>query len=238
MTTLLAMIGVAVLVTGIGSSATADSPVGATNSGSAAQLKADAPLPRSYSVNTKDRVFFITIDDGNYKPRSALAYVRAHLIPVTAFVTDAAIRGDWRYFRSITAQGGSVQNHTMTHKSLVSPSTNLSFEICKAQQIYTQQFDRAPTLLRPPYGYAGYAGTSKATLSAIGKTARSCGINRMAMWNATVDNGHFTFLRGSLTRGDIVLFHFKPNLANELKAVMAMAKRKGLRPASLADYLS
>jgi len=195
-------------------------------------------LPGFFNIKTKDRVFFITIDDGNSKTASALAFVRARKVPVTAFVTQAAIGRDFKYFKRITAFGGSVQNHTMTHKSLTNSATNLGYEICKTQRIYTRAFGRAPTMLRPPYGNGGYHSTGKSTARAIAKVARSCGISRLVMWNATVDDGRFTFIRGSLHAGDIVLFHFEPNLANELAAIMSMAHSKGLHPAALGSYLA
>jgi hypothetical protein len=59
----------------------------------------------------------------------------------------------------------------------------------------------------------------------------------MVMWNALADRGKFQFIRGSLHRGDIVLFHFTSDLARELKRVLVMGVQKGLRPAPLQDYL-
>ncbi|MEI8083659.1 MAG: polysaccharide deacetylase family protein [Actinomycetes bacterium] len=225
----------------VGSSMPASGVAGLAMSSQSAPVRmavGSASLPRVFNVKTRDKVFFITIDDGNFKTASALAYVRSRRLPVTAFITNAAIGQDWRYFRRITAFGGSVQNHTMTHKSLTGSTTNLPFEICKTQRIYAKKFGQTPTLLRPPYGNGGYSGTGKTAARAIATVARSCGISRLVMWNATADNGKFVFVRGSLHAGDVVLFHFKPNLANELAEVMAMAHRRGLHPAPLTDYLT
>ena len=192
-------------------------------------------LPRDFNIRTRGKVFFITIDDGNDKTDAALKYVQRHKIPVTAFLTAAAVQGDWSYFRKITSYGGSVENHTMTHKSLIGDA-NLHYEICKTQHIYAKKFHNAPKLLRPPYGYGGYA-TAGAKRQALDTTARSCGIKHIVMWNAVAEGGKFTFVKGSLHRGDIVLFHFKQDLASELKQVIAMAKRHRLHPGSLTGYL-
>ncbi len=198
---------------------------------------ANGKLPRNFQVKTKDPVFFITVDDGNTKNAAALEFVTQRRIPATVFLTNSSVAGQWDYFRKFTSFGGSVENHTMTHRSLTTGSTPLAYEICRTQQIYANKFGHAPSLLRPPYGNGGYANTSKAKRKAIDTTASKCGIRHVVMWNAVAENGRFQFIRGSLKRGDIVLFHFTPSLAGELKKVMKMAKKKGLHPAPLTNYL-
>ncbi len=194
-------------------------------------------IKRTFQVKTKDPVFFITIDDGNTKSPAALEYVQKHNIPATVFLTNASVAGQWDYFEKFAAQGGSIENHTMSHKSLTSPSTPLAYEICRPQEIYAQEYGRVPTMLRPPYGNGGYSTTTPKRRKEIDAVASSCGIQHIVMWNGLAENGKFRFIRGALSRGDIVLFHFTPTLSGELKTVMEMAKRRGLRPAPLTDYL-
>lgn len=196
-----------------------------------------AKIKRTFQIKTKDPVFFITVDDGNTKSPAALNIVRKRNIPVTVFLTNASVAGQWSYFKEMASFGGSVENHTMTHRSLTSSSTPLQYEICRPQSIYAAHYGRVPTMLRPPYGNGGYANTSVRTRKAIDAAASSCGVRHVVMWNGLAENGRFQFIRGSLKRGDIVLFHFTPSLAGELKSVMRMAKAKGLHPASLTDYL-
>lgn len=225
-----------------------DLPIGEPTSGAgpdaaagpeerALPLSKKRKLARTFVVKTKDPVFFITIDDGNTKNAAALKYVTTNRIPATVFLTNAAVAGQWNYFRKFTAAGGTVENHTMTHKSLTSGSTPLSYEICRPQAIYGAKYGRIPTMLRPPYGNGGYATTANKTRKAIDATASACGVQHIVMWNAVAEKGSFRFIRGSLKRGDIVLFHFTPSLAGELKSVMRMAAKKGLHPAPLTDYL-
>lgn len=194
-------------------------------------------LKRTFQIKTKDPVFFITIDDGNTKNAAALKYVEAKKIPATVFLTNASVAGQWDYFHKFASHGGTVENHTMSHKSLTSASTPLSYEICRPQQIYAAKYGHVPTLLRPPFGNGGYATNSKASRNAIDSVASQCGVRHIVMWNGLAEKGRFKFIRGSLKRGDIVLFHFTPTLDRELKSVMAMAKRRGLHPAPLTDYL-
>jgi peptidoglycan/xylan/chitin deacetylase (PgdA/CDA1 family) len=190
------------------------------------------------SVRTKQKVFFVTIDDGNVKSQAALRYVKKTQMPVTAFLTESAVGGDWKYFRKLTSYGGSIENHTMTHRSLPSlGAAELRDEICTPQNIYRTKFGTAPTMLRPPYGNGGYPGDPAAVRARITSTAASCGIDRIAMWNVVVGSEKVEYVRPPLRRGDIVLLHFGPNLANDLEMVMKLGERQGLRPASLADFL-
>lgn len=194
-------------------------------------------IPRTFQISTKDPVFFITIDDGVVKSQAALDVIRQYHIPVTVFLTEAEVDGQWNYFKKVASYGGAIENHTYSHKSLTSSSTSLETEICKPQVAYTEHFGVTPTALRPPYGNGGYSNTPTAMRKKIDRMARSCGITNIVMWNAVAGPGKIDFIRGSLTRGDIVLFHFTDDLANELRSVMSMANRKGLHPASLMDYL-
>lgn len=214
-----------------------DQPKRTTRTKQAAVRARKGNLPRDFRVKTKKPIFFITIDDGYGRTPGALRFVRKHKIPVTAFLTNKAIKGHERYYRQMTRFGGSIQNHTMTHASFTSPSVNLKYEICQTQKIYRRVFGAAPTLLRPPYGNGGYLDTPQSVWQRISKTAAGCGVKHVVMWDATVSHGHLRFVRGGLSRGDIVLAHYGPGLEKDLKAVMATARRKGLKPAILTDYL-
>ena len=195
-----------------------------------------AKLKRTSHVKTKKKVFFITVDDGTVKSKEALRYVRKRQLPVTVFLTNSAVAGQWGYFRKF-ASYGSVQNHTMTHASLTGAATPLRDEICKPQKIYEKRSGLAPTLLRPPYGNGGFSGDSTAAKQRIDNVARACGIQRIAMWNVVVGNGRVEYVRPPLRKGDIVLLHFGPNLAKELKKVRRMGKAQGLAPAPLTNFL-
>lgn len=201
------------------------------------QVDVNKRIRRTFEIKTNDPVFFITIDDGGYKPKGALDYIEKNQIPTTVFLTRSLVADQWDYFRRVAGQGGTVENHTHSHKSLLSSSTSLQREVCDPQQTFEEHFGARPTMLRPPYGNGGYSDTPTTARKTIDKMARSCGITNIVMWNAVAENGKVKYIRRSLTRGDIVLFHFTPGLENDLKVVMDHAKRKGLRPAPLQDYL-
>ena len=187
------------------------------------------PLRVDYRVRTTDPVVFITIDDGVTKDRRGLRYVEAHEIPVTAFLTAWTVIDAAPYFTRIT-RWGSVQNHSATHASLARSTTDLEHEICYSQRALASAFGSRPLLMRPPYGDGGNRGV-------VQVTADRCGIDRIILWNAVVENGHLTRAGGELRAGDIVLLHFTPHLEKDLTAAIRAARAAGLTPASLADYL-
>lgn len=195
-------------------------------------------LKSVFSVKTRQPVFFITIDDGTFHTKAALNYVRRNKLPVTVFLTANAVAGDWNYFKKITKYGSPIQNHTISHADLTKASSGrLHDEICRTQRLYAKHFGQQPTMLRPPYGAGGFPGDAAATRERINDVARSCGITHVAMWDAVWEKGSFTYIHGKLTKGDIVLLHFNPDLDVQLRTIMAAARAAGLRPEILTNYV-
>lgn len=191
-----------------------------------------------FTVRTKKPVFFITVDDGVRKQKAALDYVRSVRLPVTTFLYNGVVDGNYAYFKKFSAYD-AVQNHTMDHKALSKQSTNVRYEICEAQRIYTKKFGVRPWILRPPYGAGMYSSNTSAQRNRILDAAASCGIKHVAMWNVVVDaDGSVSYASGSkIRRGDIVLLHFEGDLASNLKKVVRLGRASGLTPASLSAYL-
>jgi len=187
-------------------------------------------------ITTKNPVFFITIDDGWGQQKAAIDYVTATHLPVTSFLTNAAVQGNWSFFKKMSAYD-AVQNHSMTHKALSKDSTNKQYEICGAQDRYTSKIGVKPWILRPPYG-AGFM-PRRPSAAGVEKTAASCGIKHIALWNVTVDkNGKMQFAGKSFQKGDIVLLHFEGDLKANLQALVKAYAKHGLKPASLSQYLA
>lgn len=187
-------------------------------------------IPKSvYRIKTKDKVAFITIDDGIYKTENALAYVKANKLPVTAFLSSWTIKGSKKYFNEFT-QWGSVQNHSATHASFAKKSTDLDHEICYVQKRYAKKYDWHPWMLRPPYG----AGQDS---QAVRNMGQKCGIQQIVMWDASVGNGRISYANSKLQPGSIILMHFSKNLKKDLKLAVKKIRAAGLEPANLDDYL-
>jgi peptidoglycan/xylan/chitin deacetylase (PgdA/CDA1 family) len=187
------------------------------------------PMKVTFRRATQDPVVFITIDDGVTKDRRGLRYVEQSRLPVTAFVSAWTVKDRAAYFERI-ARWGSIQNHSATHASLARSTTDLDHEICYTQRALARNFGSRPWMMRPPYG-AGYARP----LAQV--TAARCGITDFVMWDAVVENGRLTQAGKGLRSGSIILLHFTPNLEKDLKAAVKAARRAGLTPANLADYL-
>jgi peptidoglycan/xylan/chitin deacetylase (PgdA/CDA1 family) len=189
-------------------------------------------LPVTYRVDTRDRVAFITIDDGIITSPAALAYVERNRIPVTSFLTSTQVtRSKVSYFERIS-RWGSIQNHTTTHASLAtSDAALIKRQVCPVQADFRRKFGSKPWMLRPPYG----AGPSGGTLHDV---VRRCKIRDIVMWDVVVDRGRLTTRYGTgIKPGSIILLHYTGSLASDLEIAVRAIRNAGLRPANLADYL-
>jgi len=182
-----------------------------------------------YRVETKDPVVFITIDDGIHKDIAARRLVEKRRVPVTSFITAWTVKDRARYFDRV-ATWGTIQNHSATHASFALPATDLDHEICFTQRKLSRDFGVVPWMMRPPYG----AGADSPRVRAV---ARRCSIERIVMWDTVIDNGRASYRHGRLRPGSIMLLHFGPDLARDLRAALRIADKAGLRPADLASYL-
>ena len=182
-------------------------------------------------VETEDPVFFITIDDGLVDSPAVREVIDRNQIPVTAFLTEYAVRDKTDYFEAVTAYGGSVQNHTMVHGALNDPKTDVEWEICETQDRFEKQFGYRPWMLRPPYG----AGPDDPDVL---KYAEKCGINRIVLWNVVVtDDNKVEYWDPPIRAGDIVLLHWVDGLDVGLEKILELGEAQGLTPAPLEDYI-
>lgn len=219
------------------STATVDPSTG--RSGRSPINEANPGLDVVWRIDTEDPVFFITIDDNvrdEAVANAGLSVIEANEIPVTAFLTTNYVGNDSDYFNRVTRFGGSIQNHTVTHSWLDAPETDPRFEVCTAQDELAAQFGDRPWMMRPPYGAPYIGGGTEPRLEAA---SVECGVNRIVMWSAVVDNGKISYNPGpTLQAGDIVLFHFwDPMFAEGLQMILDEGAANGLRPAALEDYL-
>lgn len=182
-----------------------------------------------YRVRTKDPVVFITVDDGVHKSIKARRLVEERQVPITSFLTAWTVKDRARYFQRVSGDG-SIQNHSATHASFSRLSTDLDHEICYTQRKLTREFDTTPWMLRPPYG-------ASADSPRVRAVSRRCGIERIVMWDTVVEDGRVDYRTGKLRRGSIILLHFGPDLDDDLKLALRIARKAGLQPADLAEYL-
>jgi peptidoglycan/xylan/chitin deacetylase (PgdA/CDA1 family) len=179
-------------------------------------------------VPTTDPVVFLTIDDGTTRsPETAEALGELGL-PTSLFLNDRPIEQGAGFFRSLP--NTVVEAHTQTHADLRGlPEDRQRAEICGNADTAQRAFGRRPVLFRPPYG--NYDDATR-------RAAAACGMAALVLWEVTVDGSRMSF-RGTpeLRPGDIVLMHFRPQLAAELRIVTERIEAAGLRIALLEDYL-
>ncbi|GGY03160.1 hypothetical protein GCM10010384_04010 [Streptomyces djakartensis] len=189
------------------------------------------------TVPTRDKVVFLTIDDGAEKDPAFLRMMSDLEIPYSAFLSGYLVKDDHRYFERMQSRGVVLNNHTLRHRYL----RNLPYgvqqrEICGMQGFLERRYGTRPTLFRPPYG--SYDG---ATLRA----AKSCGIEYVPLWNQEVFPDHWEYREGdrALRPGDIVLTHFrgrgqwKGTMPDMIRRFLNKVTAEGYAVGRLEDYL-
>jgi peptidoglycan/xylan/chitin deacetylase (PgdA/CDA1 family) len=181
-------------------------------------------------IPTKDKVVFITIDDGWQKDRDFVQLVKDRKIPITVFLLNDAAKADHGYFRRLQQAGALIEDHTMTHPLMTRLSyAQQRYQICETADIYTKQYGKRPTLFRAPYG---------ASNTTTRRAARACGMKAILFWRATSEHGNLAYqVPGGLHPGDIILVHFKPHMARDFRTLLHRIKKQGYRPAALNTYL-
>jgi len=181
-----------------------------------------------HQVRTKDKVVFITIDDGVTVSDSLAKFVDENEIPITTFALAGELWRNRDWFRD--RKNMTFENHTNTHAhmTLITPESQI-FEICGASQIVRNVVNDRPIFFRPPGG-----SWNEEVRESVGRS----GIKYLLMWNVQIYRGRTSMSgRKSLGPGDIILLHYTPSLENDLKILLKKMKQAGLRPALLRDYL-
>ncbi|WP_420709637.1 MULTISPECIES: polysaccharide deacetylase family protein [unclassified Streptomyces] len=204
------------------------------------ETKSEGVPPVFTTVPTKEKIVFLTIDDGSEKDPELLRMMDELKIPYSAFLSDYVISDDYAYFARMqkSQKGGVVlNNHTLNHRYLPGLSySRQEREICGMQDVIEKKFGKRPTLFRPPYG-----NYNDDTLRAAG----SCGIKAVPLWAAEAfpDRMEWREWDRDLHPGDIVLTHFrgeedwKGSMADMVRRVMNVITAKGYAVAKLEDYV-
>ncbi|MFJ2443112.1 MULTISPECIES: polysaccharide deacetylase family protein [unclassified Streptomyces] len=202
------------------------------------EVEGGEDLPPIFTtVPVKEKVVFLTMDDGSEKDPELLRMMTELKIPYTAFLSDYVINDDYGYFRQMQERGVSLQNHTLNHPYL----PGLSYEeqreeICGQQDKLEKRYGNRPTLFRPPFG--NYNGDTL-------RAAKSCGITAAPLWSAEAFPDHMEWREWDedLHPGDIVLTHFrgrdewKGSMTDLVRAAMKTITDKGYAVARLEDYV-
>ncbi|WP_156722981.1 polysaccharide deacetylase family protein [Streptomyces apocyni] len=189
------------------------------------------------TIPTKDKVVFLTIDDGAEKDPELLRMMSELDIPYTAFLSDYLVKEDYGYFKKMQDHGVVLNNHTLNHRYLPGLSyAQQKREICGMQDVIEKRYGKRPELFRPPYG--NYNGDTL-------RAAKACGIKAVPLWNAEAfaDRMDWREWDRDLHPGDIILTHFrgkgdwKGSMPDMIRQMMKTVTDKGYAVGRLEDYL-
>ncbi len=185
-------------------------------------------------VPTRDKVVFLTYDEGAENDPRFVDMVRELRLPVSVFLTDSAVGPGYARLARLRAAGAGIQNHTLDHVTLRGrPYDEQRAAICGQRDRLTPRLGRPPRLLRPPYGRY-----DRTTLRA----AADCGITALILWRPTPGMAPDPYGRGATPHpGDIVLPH-EPgrspmSLTTETTRLLRRIQAKGFTVGRLEDYL-
>lgn len=187
------------------------------------------PTPVVRTIETTDKVVFITIDDGYTRDPEARATLDRLGWPVTNFVMPRQLAEDVAYFKG-TGRRTDFGNHTVNHPLLSGVSKKRqNTEICGAEERVAGLAGGTARLFRPPGGDHN---------SSIRSVAASCGITHTVMWSVSVRAAAVAVQgRDEIVAGDIIILHYDKNLNLSLVTLEQELARRGLTPAVLLDYL-
>lgn len=188
-----------------------------------------APIVRK--IPNDKRYVFLTIDDGEIKDPHALELIGSSGAHPTLFLAWKFAAIDTDYFRRLRDEAGAtIEDHTINHPNLRGkPYAVQRKEICDNADAEAAAYGHRPTIFRPPYGNYD-ANTQRA--------AADCGMRVIVLWTAAVNDGVVQFQQGDhLNPGDIVLMHFRKTFVEDYTAFVERAKRDGLTPVPLIDFL-
>lgn len=192
----------------------------------------DGKAPVIRRIETTKPYVFITMDDGAVKDPGALQLIKESGLRPTLFLNEKYFKGHEAYFRAIQDQAGAeINDHTIDHPNLRGkPYEFQRKEICDDADAIATAFGKRPTLFRPPFG--NYDATTQ-------KAAADCGMKALVLWTAAVNDGVVQVQAGDkLKAGDIVLMHFRTTFVEDYRAFLDRAKRDGVTPVPLGDFLA
>jgi peptidoglycan/xylan/chitin deacetylase (PgdA/CDA1 family) len=181
----------------------------------------------------------LTFDDGphpDHTPR-LLDVLREYEVPATFFVIGREAERYPDLVRRIAAEGHLIGQHTFSHAEPSRTSAAALLEdVRRADEVLAGILGWAPRLFRPPKGKLTVGrcwglwrgGRTVVLWSADPKDYASRSAAEVAAW----------FEEHPLAAGDVVLLHDKwPYAAAALPGVIARARQRGLRFATLAGWL-
>ncbi|CAA7602427.1 Glycoside hydrolase/deacetylase, beta/alpha-barrel [Acididesulfobacillus acetoxydans] len=193
-------------------------------------LKSGGPVQVIYNLPGKERVVYITMDDGWFPNEDIVKLMREYRIPVTTFLIEQAAREHAAFWHEFVSAGGRIEDHTFSHPFLTHlPPAAEESQIARPLA-YFRQFGPVPDELRPPYGDFN---------STVEQAAREAGIKYIVMWDAEMEQSKLTTVhKQGLQPGDIILLHWVPGVDREMLQLLNIIRAKNLGIADLSQTLA
>ena len=191
---------------------------------------ANGMVPVITNFSTKQKVVFLTIDDGAYKDQSVVDMIKQNGVKASLFLSKTFISGNPDFFKQIIDLGSLVEDHTIGHDTHM--VTNQGYqqqkdEICGMADYELAHYGRRPIFFRPPGG--AYSDTMR-------QAAAACGMKAVVTWIAKANGGSMQYQIGNHLRpGDIVLMHFRPEFKQDMQAFIDAQNAAGLHTELLED---
>ncbi|TWE17787.1 peptidoglycan/xylan/chitin deacetylase (PgdA/CDA1 family) [Kitasatospora atroaurantiaca] len=204
------------------------------------KLARTGTVPVFSEVPTKDKVVFITIDDGAEKDPKFVEMMNDLKVPISMFLTRDIVKDDYGYFKPLQALGNHIQNHTVDHPVMSKiPAERQKTEVCDDQAALTQQYGKAPLLFRPPYGDGAHTPT-------LNTSVQQCGPRAIVLWRESmqIHDMQYQAADKKLRPGDIILAHFRgpkdlkgETMTQMFGELLSRIQEQGFAVARLEDYI-
>ena len=190
------------------------------------------------TVPTKDKVVFLTIDDGAEKDPAFLRMMSDLKIPYTAFLSDYLVKDDYGYFRKMQ------RPRRRTEQPHAPPPLPARAVLRAAEARDLRHAGRDEEAVRQAARRSSGRRSATTTEDTL-RAAKSCGIKAAPLWNEEVFVDHWEYREWDrdLHPGDIVLTHFrgkedwKGTMPDMVRRFMKTVTDKGYAVARLEDYL-
>jgi peptidoglycan/xylan/chitin deacetylase (PgdA/CDA1 family) len=193
---------------------------------------ANGLTPVVYKLPTEQKVVFLGIDDGAFKDQTVVDIMVENNIKASLFLSQNTISNNPDFFKKLVDLGSVVENHSVSHDTnMINTQVfdQQKSEICGMSDYVELHYGRRPTLFRPPGG---------AYSDSLRQAAADCGMKAVVTWIAKANGGSMQYQIGDKLRpGDIVLMHFRPEFAQDMKAFVDAMNTSGLHTALLEDAL-
>jgi len=192
----------------------------------------DGLAPVISTIKSDQPIVFLGIDDGEFKDNSVIDIMKNNNIKASLFLSKTFIANRPDFFKQIISNGSIAENHTLTHDiNMIKNQTyqQQKNEICGMADYELQQYGVRPTLYRPPGG---------AYTNMMRKDAADCGMKAVVTWIAKANGGSMQYQIGNKLRpGDIILMHFRPEFAKDIKAFVDAESAAGLHTELIEDAI-